>query len=240
MSVNEIELPNYKLRHELFNSISHGLGAIFGIVALVLMLLKVNNVYSPNETHINSFLDLVLGNISVIIYAFSIIVCMCISCIYHGLKRNKGKKVLRVLDHDMVYFLVAGTYTPYCLLTLRDVNLWGINNTNFSGYLILALVYILVTLGIVFNSINIKKYAVFSMIMYIVAGWSILLNVNELYCYLSFNGFMLLLFGGISFTLGAILYGLGKKNSVWFHTVFHFFVLFGIILQFTSIYLYVL
>ena len=240
MSVNEIELPNYKLRHELFNSISHGLGAIFGIVALVLMLLKVNNVYSPNEIHINSFLDLVLGNISVIIYAFSIIVCMCISCIYHGLKRNKGKKVLRVLDHDMVYFLVAGTYTPYCLLTLRDVNLWGINNTNFSGYLILAFVYILVTLGIVFNSINIKKYAVFSMIMYIVAGWSILLNVYELYSYLSFNGFMFLLFGGISFTLGAILYGLGKKHSVWFHTVFHFFVLFGIILQFTSIYLYVL
>lgn len=240
MSVNEIELPNYKLRHELFNSISHGLGAIFGIVALVLMLLKVNNVYSPNEIHINSFLDLVLGNISVIIYAFSIIACMCISCIYHGLKRNKGKKVLRVLDHDMVYFLVAGTYTPYCLLTLRDVNLWGINNTNFSGYLILAFVYILVTLGIVFNSINIKKYAVFSMIMYIVAGWSILLNVNELYSHLSFNGFMLLLFGGISFTLGAILYGLGKKHSVWFHTVFHFFVLFGIILQFTSIYLYVL
>lgn len=240
MSVNEIELPNYKLRHELFNSISHGLGAIFGIVALVLMILKVNNVYSPNEIHINSFLDLVLGNISVIIYAFSIIVCMCISCIYHGLKRNKGKKVLRVLDHDMVYFLVAGTYTPYCLLTLRDVNLWGINNTNFSGYLILAFVYILVTLGIVFNSINIKKYALFSMIMYIVAGWSILLNVNELYSHLSFNGFMLLLFGGISFTLGAILYGLGKKDSVWFHTVFHFFVLFGIILQFTSIYLYVL
>lgn len=240
MSVNEIELPNYKLRHELFNSISHGLGAIFGIVALVLMLLKVNNVYSPNEIHINSFLDLVLGNISVIIYAFSIIVCMCISCIYHGLKRNKGKKVLRVLDHDMVYFLVAGTYTPYCLLTLRDVNLWGINNTNFSGYLILAIVYILVTLGIVFNSINIKKYAVFSMIMYIVAGWSILLNVNGLYSHLSFNGFMLLLFGGISFTLGAILYGLGKKHSVWFHTAFHFFVLFGIILQFTSIYLYVL
>lgn len=240
MSVNEIELPNYKLRHELFNSISHGLGAIFGIVALVLMILKVNNVYSPNEIHINSFLDLVLGNISVIIYAFSIIVCMCISCIYHGLKRNKGKKVLRVLDHDMVYFLVAGTYTPYCLLTLRDVNLWDINNTNFSGYLILAFVYILVTLGIVFNSINIKKYALFSMIMYIVAGWSILLNVNELYSHLSFNGFMLLLFGGISFTLGAILYGLGKKHSVWFHTVFHFFVLFGIILQFTSIYLYVL
>ena len=240
MSVNEIELPNYKLRHELFNSISHGLGALFGIVALILMLLKVNSVYSPNEIHGNDFLDLVLGNISVIIYAFSIIACMSISCIYHGLKRNKGKKVLRVLDHDMVYFLVAGTYTPYCLLTLRDAPLWGIENTNFSGYIILALVYTLIILGIVFNSINIKKYAVFSMIMYIVAGWAILLNVNGLFTLLSFKGFMLLLFGGISFTLGAILYGLGKKHSVWFHTVFHFFVLFGIILQFTSIYLYIL
>lgn len=240
MSVNEIELPNYKLRHELFNSISHGIGAIFGILALIFMFLKINGIFTFNEIHIKSSLDVILANISISIYGISIIVCMTISCIYHGLKRNKGKKVLRVLDHDMVYFLVAGTYTPYCLISLRETPLWNINNTNFSGYIILAIVYILVTLGIVFNSINIKKYAPFSMIMYIVAGWAILINVVELYKILTINGFLLLLFGGLSFSFGAILYGLGKKRSVWFHTVFHFFVLLGIVLQFLSIYLYVL
>lgn len=241
MSVNEISLPNYKLRHELWNSITHGLGALFGIVAAILMYLKIFGVFMPNESHLDgTSSDIILAAVSVGIYGFSIIVCMTISCIYHGLAKNNGKRVLRVLDHDFVYFLVAGTYTPFCLVTMRDVSLWGIPNTNFSGYLIIALVYILVTIGIVFNSINIKKFAILSMIMYIVAGWAIIFNCVELYNELHFNGFMLLLFGGISFTIGAVLYGLGGKHSVWWHTVFHFFVLAGIVLQFLSVYLYVL
>ena len=240
MSINEISLPNYKLRHELFNSISHGFGALLGIFFAIFSYLKINGAFSFNESHLLSSEDIIFANISITIYLLGLITCMCISCIYHGLKRNNGKRVLRVLDHDFVFFLVAGTYTPYCLITMRNLELWGIQNSNFSGYLILALVYILSILGIVFNSINIKKFAVFSMIMYILAGWAILINVGELWSKLGFNGSMLLLFGGISYTIGAILYGIGKKHSVWWHTVFHFFVLFGIILQFFSIYLYVL
>ena len=97
-----------------------------------------------------------------------------------------------------------------------------------------------IVIGIVFNSININKFKIVSFIMYIAAGWTIIFASYEIYMAIGQNGFLLLLFGGISYTLGSILYGLGGKYSVWFHTVFHFFVLAGTILQFISIYLYVI
>lgn len=239
MSLKDIVLPNYKLRHELWNSITHGLVALFGISALILMLLKINGIFVPNGSHID-VTDIPYAIVSVTIYASSIIVCMSISCIYHALKKNNGKKVMRIIDHDMVFFLVAGTYTPYCLISLRTAPLWNISNTNFSGWILFGIVYVLVALGITMNSINIHKYSALSMIIYLFAGWSIVLNCVELYKIIEFNGFILLLTGGISFSIGAILYGLGKKKSVWWHTVFHIFVAIGIILQFLSIYLYVL
>ena len=240
MSVRDIELPNYKLRHELFNSISHGLGSVFGIIIFILCMLKINGVFIPNTLHLTSLVDKIYANISVSIYFLGIITCMTMSCIYHALKKNNGKRVFRVLDHSFIFLIVAGTYTPYCLITLREASFYSIPHSNFAGWILLAIVWILCILGIVFNSINIKKFAAFSMVMYIVSGWSILLFVYEIYSLLEFNGFMLLLFGGISFSIGAILYGLGAKKSVWWHTVFHFFVLFGVILQGLSIYLYVL
>ena len=239
MSVKEIELPNYKLRHELWNSITHGLTALFGIAALILMLLKICGLFVPNGSHIGDG-DFVYAIVACSIYGASIIVCMTISCIYHSLKKNNGKRVLRVLDHDFVFFLVAGTYTPYCLISLREVPLWGIESIKYSGWIIFALVYALIALGITMNSINIKKYNVLSMIIYLGAGWCIILNCVELIKVISMTGFILLLSGGVSFSVGAILYGLGKKKSVWFHTVFHIFVSLGVVLQFISIYLFVL
>lgn len=238
MPVHEIELPNYKLRHELWNSISHGVTALFGIVALILMMLKISGAFVGGDLHVA--LNDPYIYVACAIYGFAIIVCMTISCIYHSLAKNNGKRVLRVLDHDFVFLLVAGTYTPYCLIAMRNAPLWGIEGTNWSGWLVFALVWALLALGVTMNSINIKKYAALSMIIYICAGWMIILNCVELYKIIGFNGFLLLLFGGVSFTIGAILYGIGKKYSVWFHTVFHFFVSIGVILQFLSIYLYIL
>ena len=238
MAVKDIELPNYRLRHELWNSITHGLTGLFGIAATVLMILKIANVFAPNGLHIS--IHNPYAYVSCSIYGFSIIVCMTISCIYHALAKNNGKRVLRVLDHDFVFFLVAGTYTPFCLISMRQAPLWGISGTEWSGWLIFALVWVLIALGITMNSVNIKKFSALSMIIYLCAGWLIILNCVELYKVIGFNGFALLLSGGISFSIGSILYGIGKKYSVWFHTVFHFFVSFGIILQFLSVYLYVL
>lgn len=238
MSLNEIELPGYKLRHELVNSITHGLTALFGVCALILMILKITNVFIPNEIHIGNE-DFVYSLVACSIYGASIIVCMSISCIYHALAKNNGKKVLRVLDHDFVFFLVAGTYTPYTLISLRKVPFFGISELSF-GWIIFGFVYILIILGIVLNSINMNKYSVLSMVIYLLAGWSIVLSVCDLYEILTLNGLLLLFFGGISFSIGAILYGIGKKKSIWWHSVFHCFVSLGIVLQFLSIYLYVL
>lgn len=238
MAVRDIELPNYRLSHELWNSISHGLTGLLGIIALVLMMCKIGGVYTPGGMHIT--VNDPYAYVSCAIYGFAIIVCMTISCIYHALAKNNGKRVLRVLDHDFVFFLVAGTYTPFCLITMRELPLWGLDNTYWSGWLIFALVWALIALGITMNSVNIKKFGALSMSIYICAGWLIILNFLELYNKLGMPGFILLLVGGISFSVGAILYGIGKKHSVRRHTVFHFFVSAGIVLQFLSVYLFVL
>ena len=237
MSVHEIELPNYRLRHELWNSISHGLGGLFGIVALILMLLKICGVYPNQEVVIDA--DFVYKIVAACIYSFGIISCMTISCLYHALAKNNGKRVFRVIDHDFVFILVGCTYSMYCLTCIREESAWG-GVLPYSGLIIFTLVWSLIAFGITMNSVNIKKFGVLSMIIYVFAGWSILLVCDGIFNTISLNGFLLLLFGGVSFTIGAILYGLGKKHSVWWHTVFHFFVLAGAILQFLSVYLYVL
>lgn len=237
MSVYEIELPNYRLRHELWNSISHGLGGLFGIVALILMLLKICGVYPNQEVIIDA--DFVYKIVAACIYSFGIISCMTISCLYHALAKNNGKRVFRVIDHDFVFVLVGCTYSMYCLTCIREESAWG-GVLPYSGLIIFTLVWSLIAFGITMNSVNIKKFGALSMIIYVFAGWSILLVCDGIFNTISLNGFLLLLFGGVSFTIGAILYGLGKKHSVWWHTVFHFFVLAGAILQFLSVYLYVL
>lgn len=237
MKLKDIELPNYRLSHELWNSISHGIGAIFGIVVLVLSLLKINKTgYDPLIE--GSYQDYIYKIVSICIYSISLMITYSVSSIYHALKQNNGKRVMRVIDHDTVYLLISGTYTPYCLITLRDVKLF--DAIPHVGWIIFALVWVLVTIGIVFNSIDINKYKVLSFIMYILAGWIIIIAACEISKINTLNGFLLLFFGGVSYTLGSVLYGLGGKYSVWFHTVFHFFVLIGSLLQFLSIYLYVI
>lgn len=241
MSLKEVELPNYKLRDELWNSITHGLGAIFGIFVLIFSLIKiVNNGYDITlpSSDPSSYTSYIIKIISIIIYSVSLMITYTISCVYHALAKNNGKKVLRIIDHDTVYLLIAGSYTPFCLISLRDETMWGV--IPYSGYIIFSIVWILITIGIVFNSININKYKIISFVMYIVAGWIILLEVKELLNVIGFNGFMFLLFGGISYSLGSILYGIASKKYIWFHTVFHIFVLIGTILQFIAIYLYVI
>lgn len=241
MSLKEVELPNYKLRDELWNSITHGLGALFGIFVLIFSLIKIVNAgYDINlpSSDFNSYTSYIIKIISIIIYSVSLMITYTISCVYHALAKNNGKKVLRIIDHDTVYLLIAGSYTPFCLVSLRDVSMWGV--IPYSGYIIFSIVWILITIGIVFNSININKYKIISFVMYIVVGWIIILEAKELLNVIGFNGFMFLLFGGISYSLGSILYGLGSKKYIWFHTVFHIFVLIGTILQFIAIYLYVI
>ena len=212
-------LPTYTKGEEIFNMISHIIGGALGIAATTLCIIFSalhNNVY---------------GIISCAIYGFSMILLYTMSSIYHGLRPNKAKKVFQILDHCSIFFLIAGTYTPYCLVTLREYNI-------ALGWTLFGIVWGMAAIGIVLNSIDIKKYKILSMICYLVMGWCILVRAPLLPKLLGLPGFILLLSGGVAYTIGAIFYGFGKKKK-YIHSVFHMFILLGSILQFFSILFYV-
>ena len=226
MCIDDVQIPKYSLAEELLNAISHGLGAIFGIVALILMLTKTVPTGDP------------FSIISSVIYGVALIVLFTISCIYHALGKNRGKKVLRILDHDVIYILIAGTYAPYMLVALRPYNVWNMGNGTVA-YSMFAIVWVCCIIGAVFNSIDIHKYRILSMICYIVAGWVVVVALFVLWNIIGPCGLLLLLGGGIVYTIGAVLYGIGKTKP-YFHSIFHIFVLIGAVMMFISVYCFVL
>lgn len=214
-------LPKYTKGEEIFNMTSHIVGAVLGIVATVLCIVFAairENVY---------------GIISGAIYGVTMIILYTMSSIYHGLSPKRySKKVFQVLDHCSIFLLIAGSYTPFALCTIREYDL-------ASGWIIFGVIWAFAILGIVLNSIDIKKFKVFSMICYLVMGWCIVFKITLLPELLGTAGFVLLLLGGIAYTIGAILYGLGKKHK-YMHSIFHLFILLGSLLQFFCILLYVM
>ena len=161
------------------------------------------------------------------------IVLYTMSSIYHGLSpRLKAKKVFQVLDHCSIFLLIAGSYTPFALCTIRQVDL-------VSGWLIFGIIWLVAILGIVLNSIDIKKFKIFSMICYLLMGWCIIIKASILPLTLGISGTALLVSGGVAYTIGAIIYGLGKKYK-YAHSIFHLFILIGSLLQFLCILLYVM
>jgi hemolysin III len=153
-----------------------------------------------------------------------------VSSVYHGLHPSTGKKVLQVLDHCTIYLLIAGTYTPIALTVFRPVD-------PVLGWGMLVFQWGMTALAVTLTAIDLKKYNVFSMICYIGMGWAILPFMNMAMEALTMPGFWLLLSGGIAYTVGSILYGIGSKVH-WMHSVFHIFVVIGSVLQFLSILLY--
>lgn len=226
MCIDDVKIPKYSLAEELVNAITHGLGAVFGIVALVMMLVKVAPTGVPFKI------------VSVIIYGVSLIVLFTISCVYHSLAKNKGKKVLRILDHDAIYILIAGTYAPYMLVALRPHNAWNMG-TGTLAWVMFGLVWACCIVGAVFNSINIHKYRYLSMSCYLIAGWVVVLALIVLWDIITPWGVILLLSGGVAYTIGSVIYSLGKKRK-YFHSIFHVFVLIGAVLMFISVYCFVL
>ena len=226
MSIDEVAIPRYSLAEELLNSISHGLGALFGIVALIMMLTKTIPTDDPFKIT------------SSIIYGISLIILFTISCVYHALAKNRGKKVMRILDHDVIYILIAGTYAPYTLVALRTHNVWNLG-TGTVAYIMFGIVWVCCIVGTVFNSINIHKYRYLSMTCYLVAGWVVVTAFFVLWNIITPAGVLLLLSGGIAYTIGAVIYGIGAKKK-YFHSIFHVFVLIGALLMFISIYNFVL
>ncbi len=213
-------LPNYSHKEELINSISHIAGGVFGIFSLVSCIM----ISVGHKNNIAVF--------SSVIYGFSMIFLYTMSSVYHGLPVSITKKVFQVIDHCAVYILTAGTYTPILLCAVREYN-------PLKSYIMFALVWGLSTVCVVFNSIDLKKYRVFSMICNIGIGWFIIIELHSLYVHCGAALISLILAGGLCYTAGVILYGLGIKRK-YFHSIFHFFVLAGSVLHYLAIALYIL
>lgn len=213
-------LPRYSKEEEIINMVSHIVGGAFGIWALVSCI-----YVSVKEGDIFSL-------ISSIVYGHSMIFLYCMSSIYHGLNVSIAKKVFQIIDHCAVFILIAGTYTPMLLCGVRKFS-------PVTSYVMLAAVWAVTALGIVLNSIDLKKFRVFSMICYLVIGWLIIVEIYPLYLNFGIEPIVYLFVGGVCYTLGAILYGLGKKKK-YFHSIFHFFVLAGSVFQYLCIALYML
>ncbi len=213
-------LPNYTFGEEIFNMVSHIVGGGFGVIALVVSVL------------VSALKGDAFGIVGSAIYGFSLISLYTMSSIYHGLRPGTAKKVMQILDHCTIYFLIAGTYTPILLTAIR-------RHSPIWAWSIFGAVWGLAALGIVLNAIDLKKYATFSMISYIGMGWCIVLAGKVTLEAIPFGGLMFILTGGIAYTVGAVLYGLGIKLR-WMHSIFHLFVLIGSILQFFGIIFYVI
>lgn len=210
-------LPKYSPGEERLNAISHGIGIFMGLLVLILCTSKSGTT----STRIGS-----------ILYGVCMIAVYTISTIYHALPPRTAKKVFQILDHCTIYLLIAGTYTPILLGAF-------VAQAPAVGWTLLVLQWAVAVFAIVLNAIDLKKFRPFSYTAYIVMGWAIIFVAPTAMELISRPGLLYLLLGGISYTVGAILFGIGSKLP-WFHGVFHIFVLLGSFLQFLSIYLYIL
>lgn len=214
-------LPKYTQGEEIFNMTSHIVGGSLGVIALILCIIFAalhNNIY---------------GIISGTIFGITMILLYTMSSIYHGLNPKRySKKVFQVLDHCSIFLLIAGSYTPFTLCSIRQQD-------PKAGWTIFAIIWLMAIIGIVLNSIDIKKFKIFSMICYLAMGWCIILKANILPRLLGKNGLILLVTGGILYTIGAVLYGFGKKHK-YMHSIFHLFIVAGSLAHTLCILLYVM
>lgn len=213
-------LPDYTNGEEIFNMVTHIVGGGLGVAYLVLCVIF-------SALHGN-----VWGVVSSAIYGASVISLFTMSSVYHGVKPGMAKKVLQVLDHCTIYFMIAGTYTPIMLSLVRKTN-------PVIAWTVFGFVWGIAALAITLTAIDLKKYNVFSMICYIGMGWCVILTAVPVYKALTFWGFMWLLGGGIMYTIGAVLFAIGAKKR-YIHSVFHIFVVLASIMHFICIFFYVI
>lgn len=216
MKKNTPKPPEYTLGEELFNSISHGVGVLLSIAALVLLIVfaSING----------SGYSLAAG----IVYGLSLLILYTMSMVYHIVQSKKGKAIMRIFDHCSIFILIAGTYTPYLLITL-DKPL---------GWTMFGIIWAMAVIGIILNSVNLEKFKVFSLICYIIMGWAVIFTIKPIINAVPPMGVFLLVLGGVIYTVGVIFYIIKKYR--YMHSIWHLFVLGGSVCHYLSILLYVL
>lgn len=204
----------YQITHEVLNAVTHGIGVALSITALVLLIIKGVHDDSP------------LAIVSYSIYGSTLILMFLSSTLFHSLIFTKAEKVFQIFDHNSIYLLIAGTYTPYCLLVIKGALGWGLFIT----------IWLLAILGIVYKSIFLSKKGNSAVLIYIIMGWLCLIALKPIYNGLGKEGTLLLVLGGITYSLGAIVYKF--QHIKYMHLIWHFFVLLAAAFMFFSIYFY--
>ena len=201
-------------QEEYWNALTHFIGLIGSIVG-VFFLFSYNN----NLTY--------LSNFGIILFGFGLISVYLSSTLYHYVSEPILKEKLRIFDHISIYYLIAGSYAPVCLITLL----------NMSGLYIFAVVSVIALFGTFFKLFYTGRFEKLSLILYLFMGWLVIIDVKTLYDIIEFNGFLLLILGGASYSIGTIFYSINRKYA---HTVWHLFVLAGSILHFFFILYYII
>ena len=213
-------LPTYTRGEERMNMITHIVGGGLGVIALFLCMA------------LSLWRGDTWGVVGSAIYGVSLILLYTSSSVYHGLHPGMGKKVMQVIDHCTIYFLICGTYTPILFCRIRPVSaVWC--------WVLFVIVWGLAAMAATLTAIDLKKYSKLSMICYVGMGWSILLAARTAIEAIPLPGLLWCLAGGVAYSVGAVLYGVGKKHR-YMHSVFHLFVLAGSIMQFSCVFFYVL
>ncbi|WP_027137540.1 PAQR family membrane homeostasis protein TrhA [Gaetbulibacter saemankumensis] len=200
---------------EKLNAISHGIGAVFGIAGLVLLI-----VFNSNKTPWSLF--------SVIVYGLSIVILFSASTLYHAVRHEQNKYYFRIIDHIGIYLLIAGTYTPVLLITLKASLGWSL----------FWIVWGIAAFGVVLKIFFTGRFGVFSTLLYLVMGWLIVFDFNSLSQIMASNGILLLFAGGLAYTLGIVFYAIERIS--YNHVIWHLFVLAGAVCHFLMIFFYVI
>lgn len=217
---NMVTSASYSVKEELANSLSHGLGVVAGVIGLIMCVIK-------GYEHL-SFIQMT----GVVVYCASIILLFLCSTLYHSATDVSLKHKLKVADHCAIYLLIAGTYSPLMLISLNNES--GNGNAN----LVLIAIWSLAVGGILFKTLFINRFKVFSLTLYLAMGWLCVTVMKELIAGMSPLGFNLLIIGGLFYSLGVIFYV--AKRIPYSHAIWHLFVLGGAISHFLCIYLTVI
>lgn len=207
MSKDEVRSEKLHLGAEIANSITHGIGALLAIAGLVVLI-----VYADSS-----------NLLSFVIYGVTLVLLYLASTLYHSLIFTRARGLFRKFDHMAIFLLIAGTYTPFCLMALHGWVSW----------LLLGLVWTFAILGIVMKSFFTGRFEWISISLYILMGWMIIPVIKSIYAFLSLEGFVLLVAGGVAYTVGTFFYV--NSRIPYNHGIWHLWVLAGSVLHFFSV-----
>ena len=217
--LDSIKLVDYSRKEDWVNSITHIIGAVFALLVTVLCIAR--------GIELNRFNYVILS----LVYGLTMLAVFVCSSVYHALNPGNAKKVMRVVDQALINFMIVGTITPYMVLAVAPLK-------PIMAYTLLIACWIAAITAVVITFTLFNKTKVIQMVLYMVIGWSSFMTVFVLWKHFSKDAIFLMVTGGIAYTIGAILYGIGRKKK-YIHAVFHIFIIIGAFLHFLGLYMYV-